>query len=83
MSQERYTDQRHAQELVNTHATHCKGGVLPGLLVNLDLPEPTLQVHTRKVSGPHHALHGFLHTRQGIGILFGSGIQATEVDAKL
>ena len=70
------------QELVNAHATHRKGGVLPGLLVHLDLPEPTLQVHTRKVSGAHHALHSFLHTRQGIGTLFGSGIQATEVDAK-
>ena len=69
---------RHTQELVNAHATHCKGSVLPGLLVHLDLPEPTLQVHTRKVSGTHHALHGFLHTRQRIGILFGLGIQVTK-----
>ena len=72
----------HAQKLVDTHATHCKGGVLPGLLSHLDLPEPTLQVHTRKVSGAHHVLHGLLHTRQGIGILLGSGIQVAEVDAK-
>ena len=73
---------RHAQKLVNAHAAHRKGGVLPGLLSHLNLPESTLQVHTRKVSGAHHALHGLLHMRQGIGILFGLGVQAAEVDTK-
>ena len=72
----------HAQKLVNAHAAHRKGSVLPGLLSHFNLPEPTIQVHTRKLSGTHHALHGFLHTRQGIGILLGSGIQAAEVDTK-
>ena len=72
----------HVQKLVNAHAAHCKGSVLSGLLSHLNLPEPTLQVHTRKVSGTHHALHGLLHTRQGIGVLLGSGVQAVEVDTK-
>ena len=78
---EHCTDHRACAKLVDTHATHRKGGILPGLLSHLDLTEPTLQVHTRKVSGTHHALHGLLHMSQGIGIL-GSGVQAAEVDAK-
>ena len=73
----------HAQKLVHSHAAYRKGGVLPGLLSHLNLPEPTLQVHARKVSGTHHALHGLLHMRQGIGILFGSCVQAAEVDTEL
>ena len=64
----------HTQELVHAHATHREGGVLPRLLINLNLPEPALQVHAREVSGAHHAFHGFLHTWQGIGILFGRGV---------
>ena len=72
----------HAQKLVDAHATHRKGGILSGLFGHLDLPKPTLQVHTRKVSGTHHALHGLLHLGQGIGILLGSGVQAAEVDSK-
>ena len=55
----------HAQKLVPAHAAYRKGDVLPGLLSHLDLPKPTLQVHTREVSGAHHALHGLLHLRQG------------------
>ena len=70
------------QELVHAHATHREGGVLPGLLVHLNLPEPTLQIHTREVSGTHHAFHGFLHTWQGIGVLFGLGVQAMKVDTE-
>ena len=70
------------QELVHTHATHCEGGVLPGLLVHLNLAEPTLQIHAREVSGAHHACNGFLHAWQGIGVLFGPGIQATKVDTE-
>ena len=70
------------QELVHAHAIHREGGVLPGLLVHLNLPEPTLQIHAREVSGAHHAFHGFLHAWQGIGILFGPGVQATEVDTE-
>ena len=72
----------HTQELVHAHATHCEGGVLPRLLIHLNLPEPTLQVHAREVLGAHHAFHGFLHTRQGIGILFGPGVQAAKVDTE-
>ena len=71
------------QELVHAHATHREGGVLPGLLVHLNLPEPTLQIHTREVLGADHAFHGFLHTWQGIGVLFGLGIQATKGDTEL
>ena len=70
------------QELVHTHATHREGGVLPGLLVHLDLPEPTLQIHAREVSGAHHAFHGFLHMWQGIGVLFGPGVQVTKVNTE-
>ena len=47
------------QELIHAHATQREGGVLPGLLVHLNLPEPTLQIHTREVSGAHHAFHFF------------------------
>ena len=77
-----YTGRRACAKLVDTHATHRKGSILPGLLGHLDLLEPTLQVHARKVLGAHHALHGFLHSGQGIGILLGSGVQAAEVDTE-
>ena len=70
------------QKLVHTHVTHREGVVLPGLLVHLNLPEPTLQIHTREVSGTHHAFHGFLHMWQGIGVLFGPGVQAMKVDTE-
>ena len=73
----------HVQKLIHSHAAYHKGGVLPGLLSHLNLPEPTLQVHARKVLGTHDDLHGLLHMRQGIGILFGLGIQAAEVDTEL
>ena len=69
----------HMQELL---ATHREGGVLPGLLLHLNLPEPTLQIHAREVSGTHHAFHGFLHVWQGVGILFGPGVQATKVNTE-
>ena len=72
----------HMQELIHAHATHREGGVLPRLLIHLDLPKPALQVHTREVSGAHHAFHGFLHMWQGVGILFGLGIQAVKVDTE-
>ena len=72
----------HTQELIHAHATHREGGVLPRLLVHLNLPEPTLQVHAREVSGAHHAFHGFLHAWQGIRILFGPGVQAVKVDTE-
>ena len=72
----------HTQELVHAHATHREGGVLPRLLIHLKLPEPTLQVHAREVSGTHHAFHGFLRMWQGIGVLFGPGIQAAKVDTE-
>ena len=70
------------QELVHAHATHREGGVLPGLLVHLNLPEPTLHIHTREVLRTHHAFRGFLHTWQGIGVLFGPGVQAMKVEAE-
>ena len=54
---------------------HCEGSILFGFFCHLDLPEPTLQVHTGELSGTNHALHGFLHVGQGVGILLGSGIQ--------
>ena len=72
----------HTQELVHAHATHCEGGVLPRLLIHLNLPKPALQVHAREVSGAHHAFHGFLHMWQGIGILFGPDVQAAKVDTE-
>ena len=40
------------------------------------------QVHARKVPGTNHALHGLLHMQQGVGILFGLGIETMKVDAK-
>ena len=55
---------------------------MSGLFGHFDLPEPTLQVHACKVSGTNHALHGLLHTRQGVGILSSPGIEATKVNAK-
>ena len=70
------------QELIHAHATHHEGGVLPILLIHLNLPEPTLQIHAREVSGACHAFHGFLYAWQGIGILFGPGVQATKVDTE-
>ena len=77
------TLQIHTREVSGAHhAFHHEGGVLPGLLVHLNLPEPTLQIHKREVSGAHHAFHGFLHTWQGIGVLFGPGVQATKVDTE-
>ena len=72
----------HTQELVHAHATHRKGDVLPRLLIHLNLPEPTLQVHAGEVSGTYDAFHGFLHMRQGIGVLFGPGVQAAKVDTE-
>ena len=72
----------HAQELVHAHATHHEGSVLPRLLIHLNLPKPALQVHAREVSGAHHAFHGVLHTWQGIGVLFGPGIQAAKDDTE-
>ena len=76
------TCRAYATTCTRPFATHREGGVLPGLLVHLNLPEPTLQINTREVSGTRHAFHGFLHTWQGIGILFGSGFQATKVDTE-
>ena len=72
----------HTQELIHAHATHREGGVLPRLLIHLDLPKPALQVHAREVLGTHHAFHGFLHTWQGVGVLFGLGVQAAKVDTE-
>ena len=72
----------HTQELIHAHATHHEGGVLPRLLIHLDLPKPALQVHAREVSGAHHAFHGFLYTWQGVGILFGLGVQAAKVNTE-
>ena len=73
----------HAQELIHAHATHREGSVLPRLLIHLDLPKPALQVHAREVLGAHHAFHGFLHMWQGVGILFGPGIQVAKVNTEL
>ena len=72
----------HTQELVHAHATHREGSVLPRLLIHLNLLKPTFQVHAREVSGAYHAFHGFLHTWQGIGILFAPGVQAPKVDTE-
>ena len=72
----------HTQEVVHAHATHREGSVLPRLLIHLNLPKPAFQVHAREVSGTHHAFHGFLHTWQGIGVLFGPGVQAVKVDTE-
>ena len=35
------------------------------------------------MSGADHALHGLFHVQQGVGILFGPGVEATKVNAKL
>ena len=34
------------------------------------------------MSGADHALHGLLHAWQGVGVLFGPGVEATKVNAK-
>ena len=72
----------HMQELVHAHATHREGGILPRLLIHLNSPEPALQIHGREVSVAHHTFHGFLHTWQVIGVLFGPGVQAVKVDTE-
>ena len=72
----------HPQELVDTHASNGESRVLAGLLCHLNLPESTLEVHAREVVGAHHTLHGFLHPRQGEGILLGLLVQEAEVNTE-
>ena len=62
------------QELIHSHATHRKGGVLLGVLGHLDLPKPRFQVHGGEELGAYHKLHGLLHMGKGVCILLGLAI---------
>ena len=69
----------HTNELVEPQDAHSESGILLRLWHYLDLPEPALKVHHRKVCGTCHALQCLLYLQQWIGILLCMRVEPTEI----
>ena len=79
---EHYRAHTASSELIHSHTTHRKGGVLLGVFGHLDLPKTQFQVHGGEEPGAYHGLHGLLHLGKGVGILLGPAIQSVEINTE-